>query len=336
MLSRLQRFVFIFPLIYSFLSPVSMRADLTEQVTYQMTPYDLVHAVNALRVAYGLTPYSINSILMFTAQNQADFMAATGQVTHSGPGGVTVTQRLLAAGYPLSGDLSFGGFRSENINSGNEGMAAESAIRGWLGDAPHQNTMLSPNLTEIGAGVAVSNGRVYLVIDAARPINAPNIPLDATSVVGGGTIVPAPEVPIVPVILSTPNASGQVLHEVKYGQSLWQLAISYGVKIDDIKRLNGLFDNSIYPGNTLLIKIEPTPTPALPTVPALPSPTIAPTTTPAATLVAVASSTTTPLPPVAQNSSEVMSWVIGIIAAAILGAGVFAWWGSRSNISKSG
>lgn len=318
------------------LSSTHAQAESAHNLQYQINAYDLANAVNALRVAYGLTPYSINSILMFTAQNHADFMAATGQVTHSGPGGITLTQRLLAAGYPLAGDLSLGGFRAENITSGNEGVVAESAINGWMGDAPHQNTMLSPNLTEIGAGVALANGRAYLVIDAARPIDAPNAPSEGTSVVGGGTIVPAGEAPISPVILSTPNASGEVIHDVEYGQSLWRLAISYGVKIDDIKRLNGLFDNSIYPGNKLLIKIEPTPTLAPPTATVIPKTTIAPTDTTTATPVLVASANTTLVVPLEQSSNDVMTWAIGIIALAIFGAGAFAWWGAKSNASKRG
>jgi LysM repeat protein len=317
------------------LLPVPARAESIHRPAYQMTGYDLINTVNALRTAYGLVPYSINSILTFTAQNQADFMASTGQVTHAGPGGITLTQRLLAAGYPLSGDLSLGGFRAENITSGQEGMLAESAINGWMRDAPHQNTMLSPNLTEIGAGVAVANGRVYLVIDAARPTNAPNLPVEATSVVGSGTIVPAREATISPVIRSTANASGEVVHEVQYGQSLWQLAISYGVKIDDIKRLNGLFDNSIYPGNRLLIKLEDTPTPVPPTATALPVTTVVPTATLTAAPLLTPTATVVPAVPIDQSSVDELSWAIGIIVLAILVASAFAWRGSRSKAPKS-
>src|SRR5512141_1267802 len=63
-------------------------------------PSALIAAVNDLRAARGLAPYTVSSILMGTAQGQADYMASTGTVTHQGPGGISVTQRLLAAGYP--------------------------------------------------------------------------------------------------------------------------------------------------------------------------------------------------------------------------------------------
>ncbi|HZJ23496.1 MAG TPA: CAP domain-containing protein, partial [Anaerolineales bacterium] len=58
--------------------------------------FDLINAVNALRASYGLAPYSISPILMFTAQSQAEFMASTGDVSHTGFGGSSLTDRLLA------------------------------------------------------------------------------------------------------------------------------------------------------------------------------------------------------------------------------------------------
>lgn len=262
-------------------------------------------------------------------------MASTGQVTHSGPDGITLTQRLLAAGYPLDGDLSLGGFRAENITSGTEGMSAQAAVDAWMGDALHQNTMLSPNLTEIGAGVALSNGRVYLVIDCARPTNAAPVSV-GTSAVETGTSVPAGEAPISSVILSTPNANGEVIHEIKYGQTLWQLAISYHVKIDDIKRLNSLLDNSIHPGNKLLIKIEPTLTLTQPFSTLTSTTTVIPTATLTATPFLIASATANVVTPVGQNSNNVMTWAMSIIVLAIIGAGAFAWLGSKSGDSKSG
>ncbi len=183
------------------------------------SPYDLVNAVNALRASFGLAPYSISSILMSTAQAQADFLAATGTMTHSGPGGIGFTARLLAAGYPLAGDLSLGGFRAENITGGDESMPPEAAVDRWTGDAPHLNTMVSQYLTEIGAGVAVSNGRVYYVIDAARPTTAGELPVLPTPI-GGGSPVPEAMLPelIIPVSVSTPNADGNVFHDVKFGR----------------------------------------------------------------------------------------------------------------------
>ncbi len=304
-------------------------ASSSQQPQFTASPYDLIDAVNALRASFGLAPYSISAILMSTAQAQADFMAATGNMTHSGPDGIGLTERLLAAGYPLAGDLSLGGFRSENITGGNEDMPAEAAVDRWTGDAPHLNTMVSQSLTEIGAGVAVRDGRVYFVIDAARPTTSgePQGP-GTTSENGNAAVVPEVPMVIIPVTVNTPNAEGYVTHEVKPGQTLWQIAISYETKIDEIKRLNGLFDNNIYPGNQLLVKTNV----IVPTITTTETPTQETTSTsPPAITATVNTVTSTPesvsnaSPP---NGAMVMNVMIGIIALAIVGGGIFTWLGS--------
>ncbi len=304
-------------------------AQVSQSPNFEGLPVDLVNAVNALRTAYGLPAYSINSILMFTAQNQSDFMAATGNVTHTGAGGSGFTDRLLAAGYPLGGNLALGGFRSENIMAGIVSLSAQSAVDAWMGDAPHQNTMLSPDLTEIGAGVSVVNGRVYYVIDCARPSTS-GAPPDSTSVVASGAAIPANEA-LSPIVLSTPNSNGDVIHEVQSGQTLWQIAISYSVTIDDIKRLNNMFDNNIYPGNKLLIRKEATLTSVSPleTVTPEATSTIIPSATPVPTLFVVAIQTT--VMPIKQNDNTVVMSAIAIIVLAILLAGIFTFLGKSSD-----
>lgn len=312
-------------------SPSVSQAKSAGAPTYAISPLDLINAVNALRSSNGLPQYSINSILMYTAQNQADFMAAIGTVTHSGPGGIGLTDRLLAAGYPLAGDLSAGGFRAENVSSGNENTSAETVVNGWTGDAPHLNTMLSPNLTEIGAGVTVSGGRLYFVIDCALPTTG-GAPQAAASVVGDGATVPAGGALIPVVVVSTPNADGNVIHDVLAGQTLWQIAIAYDVKIDDIKRFNNLFVDDIYPGNKLLIRqgeMAPTASPeASPTPEAAASPTIAVSFTVPVMQPSVTSSSTLVSSNRTVGSNSVMGFAIGIIALAILGGGLFTWLGT--------
>jgi len=290
------------------------------------SPYDLISAVNALRTSNGLPAYGIDSILMYTAQSQADFMAVTGNVTHTGPGGIGVTDRLLAAGYPLAGDLSLGGFRSENITSGGEDMSAQVAVVQWTGDAPHSNTMLSSNLTEIGAGVAVSGGRVYYVIDCARPTTA-GPPQASTPSGGSRSVVPAGEAAIPTVVVSTPNSKGEVIHEVQAGQSLWQIAIAYDVKIDDIKRLNNLSDNTIFPGDRLLVKqavITPPPPPTeTGTKEAAPDDAGSAMSTPPMTPSSSASTQTLPVAGAPlRNSGTVAATTVGIIALALICAGI--------------
>ncbi len=285
---------------------------------------DLIDAVNSLRSSHGLPPYNVSSILMGTAQGQADFMASTGTIQHTGPGGVSVTQRLLNAGYPLAGDLSLGGFRSENI-VGSPGMTPQDAVNAWTGDDPHLHTMLSPDLTEIGAGVAESDGVNYYVIDCARPLGAGEMPAytpGAEAAFSGGEDI------IVPVAMSTPDAKGDLYHEVQAGQSLWAIAIAYGVHIVDIQKLNGLGSYTIIQrGDKLLIKHLGTPTPAPPT----PIPTLAPDTpTPFPTALVVTPTlpvSPTPTLTTMDNSFGAGAAVGGIAVAALVAAAFVAWMG---------
>jgi LysM repeat protein len=192
--------------------------------------------------------------------------------------------------------------------------------------------MISPNLSEIGAGVAIANGRVYYVIDCALPTTG-RLPQAATSNPGSGSAALARQAPLSVAIVSTPNSEGDVIHVVQPGQSLWQIAMAYEVKIDDIKRLNNLFDNSIYPGNKLLIKedvVLPTSSlTAIPTnkpnaistsLPVSPTPTLLPT-------VTIISSATPASGAI--NSNSIMGIAMGIMALALLGGGVFTWLGSK-------
>jgi LysM repeat protein len=288
------------------------------------TAYELIDAVNNYRAQNGLPAYTVNSILMGTAQGQADYMASTGTVTHTGPGGISFPDRLIAAGYSFV-------FRSENIISGSPSASGWSLVTSpsWADDL-HQHTMLSPDLREIGAGVAVSGGLGYYVIDCGGAGGgAPSytaVP-GFTPVNGGGA---ATAVVVVP---NTPKPDGSVFHVVQPGDALWSIAIAYKTTSANIKALNNLTSDLIYPGDTLLIF------PASST--ATPAPTATRTSVPTATpfvFWTVTSSpepTATPIPasPVAGGSGMIVVGVI--IIFALLAAGALTAAGARKD-RKSG
>jgi LysM repeat protein len=58
----------------------------------------------------------------------------------------------------------------------------------------------------------------------------------------------------IPVAVSTARPDGDVVHEVKYGQTLWSIAIQYGTTIEQIKRLNNLTDDTVLSGWKLLVQ----------------------------------------------------------------------------------
>jgi LysM repeat protein len=217
-------------------------------------PYTLIAEVNALRSANGLPELIPDPILMSVSQGHADYMASTGTVTHYSADGSRPFQRSLVAGYPVAGDLSLGGFHSENIIAGTNMTPAEAVSR-WTGDEPHLNTMISPQYVDIGAGVSIVGNKIYYVIDTSRKSGSA-VPAYTPQVVNGTAVVNLN--PLVSTIFpSTPASDGSVIHQVRPGETLWLIAITYGVKIDDVLKLNNIpKDSPIYPGQQLVIKMS--------------------------------------------------------------------------------
>ena len=301
----------------------------------QPTPSELIKAVNDLRLAYGLPPLTVNSILMQVAQGQANYLLQTeGSSGHERANGMSYTQQLLSLGYPLAGDLSLGGYRSENYVFGG-GMDVQSAVHAWLGDDAHTNTMLSPNYFDIGGGVTVgSDGTVYFVIDTARHTANGRQQDDYTpepvgTVVTGITVNGTPGVDqfMVPVALSTPNSGGLVIHDVKYGQTLWSIAIAYKTTIQQIRALNDLPSNDIFSDQKLLIRRESpqTPIPSLSPQQAVTlTSSLAPSdaTYPTHTAYPTRTATPAPLLPGANPSRDNLPLIAASIFAAVCFAGV--------------
>jgi LysM repeat protein len=291
--------------------------------------YDVIDAVNALRSSHGLAPYNTHPILMQTAQTQANYMSATGQVTHYGPDGSRPFQRALAAGYPVAGDLSLGGFFSENIQAGTD-LTPEEAVQAWTGDAPHLNTMLSPNLRDIGAGIAQDGNYFYYVIDCGLASGSP-VSYTPSS---GGTFIPGTtpggEATIPPAIVSTPNEVGAVVHIVEAGQTLWQIALAYQVKVEEIRRLNNLgSENTIYVGQKLLIQQAVTPSPPAPT----PTRTFDPSTStplpPFEIFTQTPTETITPIPAAPASGAAGGFAVASILVVALAAAAIVSWAGRQ-------
>ena len=297
------------------------------------SPSQLIDAVNSLRAANGLAALPVHQALMQSAQSQADYMAATGNVTHSRPNG-TYTQQLLSLGFPLAGDLSAGGFRSENILSTYGPLVWDGVPSAWQ-DAQHMNTMLSGNFTHIGAGISQSGDMYYYTVDTAAATSSGQQQDSAatvlTSVPGGSSDAGVSQF-MVPVTLNTPRPDGNVYHKVQYGQSLWSIAIAYGTTIKSIQALNNLGeDSTVYQGQELLVVTGATQAaaPALEatattqsTATFAPTSTSAPTSTPqqvTLTPTTEAASETSSKP----ASSRVL--IVVLIVAAFVGAGMAVW-----------
>lgn len=257
---RIRYWLSVFTLLFvtlSLLTPMEVSARPEAQAI--TTPSQLIEVVNSLRVSYGLQPLTVHPILMQSAQSQADYMAATGQTTHSRPGGISYTQQLLSLGFPLAGDLSLGGFRAENILSNSSPLVWSGVPSAWQ-DADHMNTMLSQNFTHIGAGVSQGNNGYYYAVDCAAVTGSGQMQSSASTIL---TSVPDSKDGnsagisqyMVPVVKNTALPNGDVFHKVQYGQTLWNIAIEYGTTIKNIQAFNNLGeDSAVYQGQVLLVK----------------------------------------------------------------------------------
>lgn len=234
------------------------------------TPEALINAINNLRLSHGLPPLTAHPVLMTIAQIEVNGIAA-GYNGHWRPNDMTLGQWMLSLGYPLSGDLSQDGYRSENVLMG-PGFTIEQAIQFWTMDDPHTNTMLSTERSDIGAAIATGIDEwgqtvYYYVIETALQTKSGQMQSDAypilTAIAGNqigihGDATQAAQamlVPqyIIPVARATARPDGDVIHEVKNGQSLWAIAIEYGVTIEQIRRLNNLASIDIYAGQKLVV-----------------------------------------------------------------------------------
>ena len=241
-----------------------------------LTPADVINAINNLRLFNGLNALVVHPVLMEVAAEQANALAGTeGAIGHERPCGISLGQYLLLKGFPLWGDLSLDGYRSENwVAAG----TIEEVMAFWSGDAEHLNTMMSPNRSDIGAAVTVSD-QMYVVLETALQTRTglnqstaydilTSIPATQAACMGASTINADGSVSqySFPVTVSTARPDGDVVHEVKYGQTLWSIAIEYGTTIEQIKRYNNLTTDAIAQGWKLLIQKGATqPAPLSPT-----------------------------------------------------------------------
>jgi LysM repeat protein len=225
----------------------------------QVTAYDLIVAMNTLRVSYGLPALVEDPIIDSVAQSTAQTMAANEMSWHIG----NVSGRLQSAGYGGGAKV----WATENFA---EGFHTLDEIMLVWSDASHMIPAVNAAYCNVGAGVATApNGAIYYVLQAAY--TSAKACGDYKSV---GTIKPGSGVTgssvsqvIVSVKIATPDADGKIFHIVQAGQSFWSIAIAYKVTIKDLETWNNLSKDAklqigeklFIPGNNTKGYFTPTP-----------------------------------------------------------------------------
>jgi LysM repeat protein len=214
----------------------------------RVTAFDLIIAMNTLRVSNGLRALEEDAIINAVAQSTAQTMAAQQMSWHIG----NVSGRLAAAGYGGGAKV----WATENFAVGN--LSIDQIIIAWS-DASHMIPAVNPAYCHVGAGVADSaNGMTYYVLQAAYVAgkSCGEYRSSGNSGSGSGSSGNTGGVSqlIVPVKVAEPDSEGKIFHVVQPGQSLWAIAIAYKVTIKDIEFWNNLIpDSKLQVGQRLFI-----------------------------------------------------------------------------------
>lgn len=203
---------------------------------HQVSGYDLIAAMNVLRMSYGNAPLIEDPIVNAVAQSTAEIMAAGQLSWHIGD----VKGRLAAAGYGGGRTV----FATENFAIGSANVTIDEIMVMWA-DYEHMRPATTSHYCHVGAGTATaSNGMTYFILQAAYISGQPCEGGSPMPTLRPGE-TPIAYGPITPVELVEPDKDGNYLHTVKPGQSFWSIAVAYGVTIKDILRWNNLPENYV-------------------------------------------------------------------------------------------
>jgi LysM repeat protein len=243
-LSLLMLLLLALALVFAPILPARVKAEGNPAPHSQVGAYDLIAAMNILRMSYGYAPLIEDPIINAVAQSTAQVMADGLLSWHIG----NVGGRLAGAGYGGGKTV----FATENFAIAGDGATIDQIMLMWA-DFEHMRPAASPNYCHVGAGTAkASNGMTYFILQAAY------ISGEACQSNPVGTPLPG-QTPgnyglITPVELVEPDADGNYLHTVKPGQSFWSIAVAYGVTIKDILLWNNLSESYVLQsGDKLMI-----------------------------------------------------------------------------------
>lgn len=290
---------------------------LASAAPHAITAGEVMAAVNELRRSRGLEPYSVDPGITAYAQEHSEFQARTGISTHLHSDGLT---SLRSRGY------------LENVAGGDIGyLTAQAVVYEIWADPVHGKTMIGYASGSAGVGVASNDTTTFVTLNVLPGGSAaPTLP-------GGtpGSDLLLTPIALVPLRTATMKPSGTLIHEVGYGQSLWAIALAYGVSAARIRELNGMApdDSAIWAGQRLLIVpaglVTPTPAESSPRATAAPQASgltplairISPTPGPTRTAVQVVSAPPAPPDsghPAAIQFDPVLAGLIGLSTLGLI------------------
>lgn len=290
----------------------------------------LLSRANSLRREKSLPAYSSHSALTAAARDHAAWMVAAGSISHKQDNGSGPRERAQNHGYPSN-------WVSENIYMGPNAQAAWTF---WLNSPIHYAGLVSPYYNNIGIGTASGAGRhaFVLLFGNSRGRRPP---------ASAAASQPAPP----PAYVLGIDAVGNIMHQVRPGDTMGDIALIYGYTWEDIPymlTINNMTGDDIRQleiGSVFLVPPQDgtfTPTAAPPSqtpTPSAPAPTATaaipapPSPIPTRGLVirSIPTQTLTPRPPataaLAPNempSAQAILTVAALIQVGIIAAASFA------------
>ncbi|MBA4384233.1 MAG: hypothetical protein C0410_05825 [Anaerolinea sp.] len=216
---------------------------------------DMINLMNNWRSGYWsnalIEDAALNSCAQWTAE-EMNRMGAGGHLTSYGYTAASV--RCAEFGFGSGNKV----FVTENW-AGDSRMSIDLLASYWA-DYWHMLPATEQQYRYVGVGISgdyyvlqagAISGETTSNTSTGSNVSSTNVPDGSTPVVNNY---------VVSFPTSTPDLDGNISHVVKSGESLYTIAVNYGVTIDAIKILNAMTTNDIFVGNTLKISLKPTPT----------------------------------------------------------------------------
>jgi LysM repeat protein len=304
---------------------------------YGATPYDLIATVNELRASYSLPALQINDTLMASAQAHSDYQAFIGYGTHYGTNGSDETDRAIVAGYGGGKAVICDEAYAYTIAA----TSTNTIVYEYWADYEHRDlVLLNTRYQDVGAGATEKDGLIYYTLDVCVISGeAGASPPEAPQPTSAGSVTPIPTQPqpgqptqeIKHLVTVTPNADGSIVHIVQPGDTMWSIAIAYGMKIIDLATMNDISPSNpvIYVGERIIVRFAftPTPTPTITNTPLPPTRTPRPSRTPrptsaTRTLAPTQTATAPPVLPAIPSLQSSNRHTIGIIIITVCALGL--------------
>ena len=296
---------------------ISLMLLATLLTSAQNAASDLLSRINSLRREKGLPAYVIHSALTAAASSHAAWMINSGAISHTQDNGSGPRERAQNHGYPSN-------WVSENIYMG---ASAQTAWAFWIHSPVHYAGLVSPYYNNIGIGTASGGGRHAFVLVFGNSLG--RLPPSAAD--PPSSSAPAGQ----PSYVLGIDAVGNIMHQVRPGDNMGEIALIYGYTWQDIPymlEINNMTSDMLEIGSVVLVPPQdgtftPTaapaaqsPTPSAPP-PAAPTATLAPP-SPAPTRGLVIRAIPTQTPPPASAPNEMLPPPAILIGAAFIQVGI--------------